>query len=503
MDWLSTGLPPYAAYRAVTTGRTGALDKTPGVRPLGIGEVWMRLWSDCSHTKSKVEATNVCGNTQLCAGLRSGIEANLHAVRAIWLQSAGWTADLGEEEDDGDQEALALHQRVHPEGMLGPEIDPGAAEDDSHCRYEEGTGFGSALFDARNGFNKLNHYLMLWNVAHLWNRGSRFAFNRYRHWVWCLVRTVSGNPPIVIQLREGITQGDCFAMSLYGVALMPLASRMRETIPEALQPWYCNDAGAAGKALPNSRCLDFLVKFGPQYGYFPEPGKSYYICKAEDEDTARQAFESFGLDINYSRGQRYLGGFIGSTEKKEEWLAGMVEKWAAAVVTLSTVAERYPQMAYAGFTFCMQNKWQYIQRVVADTAPFFLPLEEAIRTHFLPALLGVPLVEINGDYHQLLTHSVKLGGLAILNPVITAPRVHKASLAATRHLTVSLVDPATPFDPGAHCMCATKAGTAAQRDRLQNEQIFLDPVAGTNPPWRDGISKTVLPVHGFWSSRIG
>ncbi len=113
--------------------------------------------------------------------------------------------------------------------------------------------------------------------------------------------------------------------------------------------------------LPNARCLDFLVKFGPQYGYFPEPGKSYYICKAEDEDTARQAFESFDIDINYSRGQRYLGGFIGSAMKKEEWLVGMLEKWTAAVVTLSTVAERYPQMAYAGFTFCMQNEWQYVQ----------------------------------------------------------------------------------------------------------------------------------------------
>ena len=114
-------------------------------------------------------------------------------------------------------------------------------------------------------------------------------------------------------------------------------------------------------ALPNARCLDFLVKFGPQYGYFPKPGKSYYICKAEDEDAARQAFESFGLDINYSRGQRYLGGFIGSAEKKGEWLVGMVDKWAAAVVTISTVVEWYPQTAYAGFTFCTQNEWQYVQ----------------------------------------------------------------------------------------------------------------------------------------------
>jgi hypothetical protein len=42
-------------------------------------------------------------------------------------------------------------------------------------------------------------------------------------------------------------------MSLYRVALMPLASKMREEIPEALQPWYCNNAGVADKALPNAQ----------------------------------------------------------------------------------------------------------------------------------------------------------------------------------------------------------------------------------------------------------
>ncbi len=150
-------------------------------------------------------------------------------------------------------------------------MDPSAAEYDRHSPYKAETGFGSALFDARNGFNELNRYLMLWNVAHLWNQGSRFAFNRYRHWVRCLVRTEPRTPPIVIHSQEGITQGDCLAMSLYGVALMPLASRMRETIPEALQQWCCNDAGAAGKALPNAQCLDFLVKFGPQLGTSPSP----------------------------------------------------------------------------------------------------------------------------------------------------------------------------------------------------------------------------------------
>ena len=83
VDWLSNGSPPYAVYCAVNTVRTAALNKCPGVRLLGVGEVWMRLWSNCSHTKTKVEVTNACGNTQLCAGLWSGIEANLHTARAI------------------------------------------------------------------------------------------------------------------------------------------------------------------------------------------------------------------------------------------------------------------------------------------------------------------------------------------------------------------------------------------------------------------------------------
>ena len=75
VDWLSNSSPPYAAYRAVNTVCTVALPKTPGVRPLGIGESWMRLWLDCSHTKTKVAATNACGNTQLCAGLQSLVQS--------------------------------------------------------------------------------------------------------------------------------------------------------------------------------------------------------------------------------------------------------------------------------------------------------------------------------------------------------------------------------------------------------------------------------------------
>ncbi len=48
----------------------------------------------------------------------------------------------------------------------------------------------------------------------------------------------SGEPGIVIHSKEGITEGNCLAMSLYGIALMPLALKMREAVPKALQLWY-------------------------------------------------------------------------------------------------------------------------------------------------------------------------------------------------------------------------------------------------------------------------
>ncbi len=186
----------------------------------------------------------------------------------------------------------------------------------------------------------------------------------------------------------------------------------------------------------------------------------------------------------------------------------LVSKWVSAVKTLSAFAERYPQTAYAGFMFCLQNEWQYVQRVVANTASFFAPLEKEIWTSFLPALLGIPLTEIDGGYHQLLTHGVKQGGLAIRNLVDTAPSVHSASLAATHHLMISLVDSGTQFDLGAHRHCATKAGQAARKSRLSDEWLFLDCHGWGNPlvarrDNRNCAAITWLSVFPNWLNGTG
>ena len=137
-----------------------------------------------------------------------------------------------------------------------------------------------------------------------------------------------------------------------------------------------DDAAAAGKAHWNAVCMYYLVRFGPRYGYFVEPAKSHYICKAEDEDVAQEAFGTLNLEINFSCGKCYLGGFFGSEATQEQWIGGMVAKWTLAVESLTVIALKHPQTAYAGFRFSLQNELQYMQRVVADTGMFLTLLSK-------------------------------------------------------------------------------------------------------------------------------
>ena len=44
---LGNGRPPWAAYRALMSGRLIALGKQPGIRPVGVGKTWQRLMAKC------------------------------------------------------------------------------------------------------------------------------------------------------------------------------------------------------------------------------------------------------------------------------------------------------------------------------------------------------------------------------------------------------------------------------------------------------------------------
>ena len=106
-------------------------------------------------------------------------------------------------------------------------------------------------------------------------------------------------------------------------------------------------------------------------------------------EMAREVFgpEENGVKIT-TRGKRHLGAPIGSTEFKEQFVRGKVEKWVNDVRQLAAIAQDEPQVSLSAFNTGLSQRWKFIQRTTPGIAEIFTPLEDAIRQHLIPALCG-------------------------------------------------------------------------------------------------------------------
>ena len=94
--WLANTASPWASYQAMHRGRLVALDKQPGVRPLGIGEAWMRAISKLIFMQCGLDSKEACVNMKLCAGLEAGIEGAIHAsIQRATKNNTMWFPDEG------------------------------------------------------------------------------------------------------------------------------------------------------------------------------------------------------------------------------------------------------------------------------------------------------------------------------------------------------------------------------------------------------------------------
>ena len=111
------------------SGRLIALDKQPGIRPVGVGETWRRLMAKCLIKVTGPEAKAAYGITQLAGGLEAGIEGAIHVMRVLFEE------------------------------------------------HREKENWGFILIGARNSFNEEKRTAMLWAVRHEWPSGAQFTFN--------------------------------------------------------------------------------------------------------------------------------------------------------------------------------------------------------------------------------------------------------------------------------------------------------------------------------------
>ena len=127
------------------------------------------------------------------------------------------------------------------------------------------------LIDAKNAFNELNRQTAFENVKALCPLFHVALQNSYSH----LSHLYFGKSTIVSQ--EGATQGDPLAMAMYGIATLPLISRLHT---ESLtQKWYADDRSVIGKLKHIWALFDKLTQLGPNYGYLVNPPKCLLIIK--------------------------------------------------------------------------------------------------------------------------------------------------------------------------------------------------------------------------------
>ncbi len=242
VEWLSNESPPWAAYRALMSQRLVALDKQPGVWPVAIGKIWQWCIAKGNLVGSGAEAKGTCRSVQLCAGLEAGIKGVLHGVRLRAETNKSMQFRAGEIEDE-------LWEVKGEEGEDPPWIAEAKGDLQGKLEYRPE---GLTLVDARNGFNELSHYSMLWTARHRWPKGVQFAFNCYRHYARCIVHN-PGDEPSILLSREGVTQGCSQSGILYGIGLLPLAECLRRdddsqqpSNSTVLQPWYADDMTMMG-----------------------------------------------------------------------------------------------------------------------------------------------------------------------------------------------------------------------------------------------------------------
>ena len=156
--------------RPLTACRLVALDKCPGVRPVGIGDVSRRIISKTILSNLRSDIADVVGTDQLCVGQKSACEAAIHTLDEI---------------------------------------------------FREDSTKGVLLIDASNAFNTLNRKAVLVNSLNLCPSIATVLINTYRS-----DPSLFFNEQSIIS-REGTTQGDPLAMTMYALGTLPLTRQLK------------------------------------------------------------------------------------------------------------------------------------------------------------------------------------------------------------------------------------------------------------------------------------
>ena len=360
------------------------LNKDPGVRPIGIGEVLRRIIGKAVVSILKDDILTTSGNLQLCSGQKSGCEIAIHAATEMFN------------------------------------------DDENH---------GILQIDANNAFNSINRKVVLHNMTILCPEFAIYIRNCYATSARLFV---TGGKELLSM--EGTTQGDPIAMAMYAIGILPLLNVNTTTKRIA----FADDFSGVGTLLQLKEWWLTINKHGPLIGYNPNASKSFLIVKPAYLEEAKQLFSDSEVIVT-SEGHKHLGAVVGTTEYKNKFVNLKVNNWVKEITTLSHIAKVHPHVAYSAFVHGLQHRYTYIMRTVPDISVNLQPLENAIRQHLLPALLnGYVCDDIE---RRLFSLPAKLGGLSIFIPTKRCQIEYENSRRITAEMVTTVQKQDNEYNP--------------------------------------------------------
>ena len=274
---------------AILNCRLIPLNKNPGLRPIGIGEVLRRIIGKAVMSILKKDVMEAAGPNQLCAGQQAGCEAAVHSVVETF------------NDDDNDVE-------------------------------------GILQVDAINAFNTINRQVLLHNIKIICPHLATYVVNCYGLPAHLFV--YGGKS---ITSREGTTQGDPTAMGIYALGILPLLiaikSSVHETDDHLLQVAFADDLTGTGSLRSLRTWWETIVKFGHSIGYYANGEKSWLIVRPELIDEAKNIFTGTSIKVT-TEGRRHLGACVGSASFKENYVRSKVQEWVKEINNLAEIANQ-------------------------------------------------------------------------------------------------------------------------------------------------------------------
>ena len=334
------------------------LNKNPGVRPIGVGEILRRIIGKAIGWTLKSDVQTAAGPLQVATGVESGAEAAIHAMRDIF--------------ESDDCEAVVL-------------------------------------VDASNAFNAMNRQVALHNVQYLCPYISTILINYYRN----SSRLIINNGKELLS-QEGTTQGDNLAMPFYALSTVLMQERLR-SISAVKQIWLADDATGAGTIEGLKNWWDLIISEGDKCGYYVNQGKSWIILKNNEQlSQAKEIFKDSNIKYT-AEGKRHLGAVIGSENFRREYANKKIMNWCSEIEKLSEIAILEPQAAYSAYIHGQQHKFNYFLRTIPGMENYIDPLDIVINDRLLPAILGRTISNLDREIFQL---PIRDGGLGI--PILSS-----------------------------------------------------------------------------------